>query len=138
VITPAGSTSDGPTTGTLRIALHSHFHYSELAAEFMRRLAATRSRCDLLLSTNSKHKAEALRRLTEDYNRGRVSIRIVPNRGRNLGPFLTALREEILADYDIIGHVHGKRSLYAGEVLGGYVARIHLAELASGAIFNVG
>src|SRR5262245_4599577 len=41
-------------------------------------------------------------------------IRIVPNRGRDIGSFLTVF-SDIIAHYDIIGHFHSKRSLFALE-----------------------
>src|SRR5262249_49941061 len=45
---------------------------------------------------------------------GKVHIRVLPNRGRDIGAFLTAFGEEIATRYAIVGHLHGKRSLAAG------------------------
>jgi Rhamnan synthesis protein F len=95
-------------------ALHAHFHYPELAQDLVRRIAPRGVRCDLLLSTDDAHKVEVLRAATSGYRRGEVTILIVPNRGRDIGAFLTGFGEEILARYEIIGHVHGKRSLHTG------------------------
>jgi Rhamnan synthesis protein F len=95
-------------------ALHAHFHYVELAADLVRRIAPRGARCDLLLSTDEARKAEVLRAATSGYGRGEVKIRIVPNRGRDIGAFLTGFGDEIVARYEIIGHVHGKRSLHGG------------------------
>jgi lipopolysaccharide biosynthesis protein len=43
-----------------------------------------------------------------------VLIRVVPNRGRDIGAFLTGFARE-LTGYDIIGHLHGKRSPHTGD-----------------------
>jgi lipopolysaccharide biosynthesis protein len=39
----------------------------------------------------------------------------VPNVGRDIGPLLTAFGEPILANYDVFGHLHSKRSLVLGD-----------------------
>lgn len=98
--------------GSLRVALHAHFHYPELADEFLRRWSSNRSAADLFFSTDREEKAELLRRAAEGYERGRVTVGVAPNRGRDLGPFVTLFGREILASYDVVGHVHGKRSLF--------------------------
>jgi hypothetical protein len=95
-------------------ALHAHFHYPELAADLVRRIAPHGARCDLLLSTDEAGKGEVLRAAASGYPRGEVKIRVVPNRGRDIGAFLTGFGDEIVARYEIIGHVHGKRSLHGG------------------------
>ena len=95
----------------LRTAIQAHFHYPELVGEFLDKIAANEARCDLLLSTNDEAKAEALRAATAHFDRGRVEIRVVPNRGRDIGPLLTAYGEKIMRDYDVVGHLHGKRSV---------------------------
>jgi len=38
-------------------------------------------------------------------------ITVVPNRGRDVGPLLTLLGRRLVKDYDIIGHLHAKKSL---------------------------
>ena len=34
----------------------------------------------------------------------------MPNRGRDIGPLLTAYGGELTQNYDVVGHLHGKRS----------------------------
>ncbi len=106
--TPGRETSAAPP---LRVGLHGHFFYPELATDFMRKVAANRWPCHLLLSTDSQDKVAMLREATVGYDRGEVLIRVVPNRGRDLGPLLTAYAAEVASQYDIIGHLHAKRSL---------------------------
>jgi glycosyltransferase involved in cell wall biosynthesis len=102
-----------------RVGLHAHFYYPELADDFMHKLRSNSRTCDLLLSTDSETKAERLRAVTAEYRHGEVRIAIVPNRGRDLGPFLTRFADEATREYDLIGHVHGKRSrLIADGALG--------------------
>jgi lipopolysaccharide biosynthesis protein len=96
----------------LRAGLHAHFYYPELASDFLHRLDCNRSRCDLLLTTDTTDKANALRDDVGRYARGDVMIRVVPNRGRDIGALLTGF-DDLLPQYEVIGHLHGKRSLFA-------------------------
>jgi glycosyltransferase involved in cell wall biosynthesis len=112
------SDSDEKTNGNLRTAVHAHFHYTELIDDFLGKVAVNGARFDLLLSTNNKHKAARLRAATAGFKRGRVEIRVVPNRGRDIAPLITAYGRKILHDYDIVGHFHGKRSLGVHPTLG--------------------
>jgi lipopolysaccharide biosynthesis protein len=84
----------------------AHYGYGTIIAW----LAANRRPTDLLLSTDTLAKTETLRAATAGYQWGEVLIRVVPNRGRDLGPLLTGFAEEVLA-YDLIGHLHAKRTL---------------------------
>jgi glycosyltransferase involved in cell wall biosynthesis len=111
VIVPPAFDSGAAVDAELKVALHGHFFYPDLAADFFRKLSVNRSRCDLLLTTDHERKARAIEEAAGCYDRGKVVIRLVPNRGRDIGPLLTAFADEILADYDVVGHVHGKRSL---------------------------
>ena len=115
IITPADLDDDRVVQKMpLRVAIHGHFHYPELANDFLEKLAVNLAKCDLLLSTSDENKAKQLHRATKAYDRGRILIRVLPNRGRDIGAFLTGFPREI-ADYDIIGHLHGKRSLHTGD-----------------------
>jgi glycosyltransferase involved in cell wall biosynthesis len=101
----------------LRCAIQAHFFYPELIHDFLDKLAVNAASCDLLLSTSTQEKAQALRAATRGFRRGRVDIRVVPNRGRDIGPLLTAFRAEIAA-YDVVGHIHSKRTLGIDNRLG--------------------
>lgn len=122
----------GPSA--LRVAIHGHFHYPELIVDFLAKLRQNKSRCDLYLSTSSKEKAEYLEALTAQFELGSVVIRVVPNRGRDIGPFLTAFREELTKDYDVVGHFHGKRSV-AIDAVGGEIWREFLWQHLIGDFF---
>jgi len=110
VITPKSPARLPPWLEIPPAVLHAHFHYPELAADFLRKLDVNAARCDLLLSTDESGKARMLRKTISPYRRGEVDVRVLPNRGRDIGAFLTAFGEEITSRYAIVGHVHGKRS----------------------------
>jgi hypothetical protein len=114
VITPASAPRAPEPHNVPPAALHAHFHYPELAADLVRRVAPSGARCDLLLSADEAGKVEVLRAAASGYSRGEVKIRMVPNRGRDIGAFLTGFGDDIVGRYEIIGHVHGKRSLHGG------------------------
>jgi glycosyltransferase involved in cell wall biosynthesis len=104
--------SEGPAMeAKLRTGLHVHFYYPELASDLLRRLYYNRSRCDLLLTTDTRAKANSLLSAATGYPRGDVIVRLVPNRGRDIGAFLTGFGDA-LAHYDVVGHLHSKRSTF--------------------------
>lgn len=101
-----------------KIAIHGHFYYPELADDFLRRLENNACDCDLLISTDDVAKADILREAFRRYERGQTTVRVVRNRGRDIAPFLAEFRKEILDQYDLIGHLHAKRSLRIGALEG--------------------
>ncbi len=105
----------GPTD--LKVLVHGHFHYPELVDELLARLGTNRQQVDLRLSTTSEHKEIDLRRRLERAGVSRWQVDLVENRGRDLAPLFTGLGHEVLDDYDVVLHVHGKRSPHvAGDV----------------------
>ena len=99
----------------LKVALHVHFHYPELCAELLEMLAWNCTPCDLLLTTNTRRKMWALKRATASYKGGSVNITMVPNRGRDIGAFLSGIDPATIAKYDVIGHLHSKRSKFLND-----------------------
>jgi hypothetical protein len=98
-----------------RVALHLHIHYPDLTPELFRPIAANRTRTDIFVTVSSE---EGLREVTDTAAGLGISIkdiRVVPNRGRDVGPLLTLLGRRLVKDYDIIGHLHAKRSLSVPE-----------------------
>jgi lipopolysaccharide biosynthesis protein len=76
----------------------------------LRRLKTNRTRCGLFLTTTAPENVKRLQQATRAYARGKVEVSLIPNRGRDIGAFFTALRSRLSGGYDIVGHVHGKRS----------------------------
>ncbi len=65
----------------------------------------------------SQSAAEAVAHIFSAYSQGAIDVRVFENRGRDIGPFLTGFGEVILRRYEIIGHVHAKKS--AGKAANG-------------------
>lgn len=94
----------------LKAALHLHLFYPDMADELIRRIKASRSSPDLFISVSTHHDLAASRKFTLFTDR-KVEIRVAPNAGRDIGPFLTEFSEE-LQGYDVIGHIHTKKSFH--------------------------
>ena len=116
-----------PDAPSLRTALHLHLHYPELAAEFLTRLSAARAPLgvpgglpvDLIVTTTSDARRIEVEYAFRGYKGGSTRFVVVPNRGRDIGPFLTELGPIVRAgQYDVVGHLHGKRSLAVDAALG--------------------
>ena len=101
-----------PAAARSRVALHGHFHYDELFPDFVARLAVNRTRVDLFLTTGDAEKASRLQAACAKAGVARFEIRVVPNKGRDIGAFLCAFNEADWRRYDVVGHFHGKRSVH--------------------------
>lgn len=117
-----GDDAPAPVTG-LRTALHLHLHYPELAAEFASRLSAAQASgpapLDLILTTTSDARRIEVEYAFRGYKGGSTRLVVVPNRGRDIGPFLTEVGSIVEAgQYDVVGHLHGKRSLAVDGAMG--------------------
>lgn len=95
----------------MRIAVHIHAFYPELLADIVRRLGASDLEPDLFVSVPSQQIAERCRTQLSKCRHGLLTIRVVPNRGRDIGPFVTEFGAE-LAQYDLVGHFHTKKSVH--------------------------
>jgi len=98
-------------TAVPNAAVHIHAFYPELVREIADRLALNDLPCDLFVSTTSDLAAREVNTSLRHYRTGSCDVRVVPNRGRDLGPFLTEFAAD-LSGYDVIGHFHTKKSLH--------------------------
>jgi glycosyltransferase involved in cell wall biosynthesis len=115
-----------------RVALHIHAFYPELVGPILTSLSQNSSRIDLLVSVVNEEARNRLMLFLRDYKGGSVEISVVPNRGRDLGPFCTAFGDIIQRDYDLIGHVHTKRTPHAcSELVNRWVQFLHSHLLGS-------
>ena len=97
---------------SLSVALHGHFHYTDNIGELLTGLSANQAEVDLFLTTTSDDAASRLAEATKNYDQGSTVIEVGSNRGRDIGPFIRILKEHILGRYEVVGHLHGKRSLH--------------------------
>ncbi|WP_018604638.1 rhamnan synthesis F family protein [Uliginosibacterium gangwonense] len=93
-----------------RIALHLHAYYPELLPEIATRLLGNSILPDLFVSIASEEAREQVVSAFKNYKGKVVDIQLVPNRGRDIGPFLTTFGEKFLTNYDFVGHIHTKKS----------------------------
>lgn len=103
---PVAVTQDGP-----RLALHIHAYYVDLLPEIIQRLGLNQRRADLFVSVKDEAALELAQTHLAAYPGTVVALRVVPNRGRDIGPFLTCFLPEILVSYDLVGHIHTKKSM---------------------------
>lgn len=111
LITPATKVVK-PIAADISIGLHIHVYYPNLFPQILERLEQNLVRPDLLITVTNEFDKAIIAEYLHNYKSGTVDIRIVPNRGRDIGPFLTEFGELILQKYDLIGHLHTKKSAY--------------------------
>ena len=100
------------------IAVHAHIYYAELAPEIKRYLENIPVRFDLYVTTDSDSKAADIKRYLAGIEKvGSLDIRVVPNRGRDIGPMLVELGET-LVKYEVALHIHTKRSPHNPDLRG--------------------
>jgi glycosyltransferase involved in cell wall biosynthesis len=104
-----GEDEPRPVSARLRVALHIHVFYPELFTLILNRLMENQIRPNLLISVPSELVRGEVAGRVNSY-RGRADIRVVPNRGRDIGPFLTEFGDMWRDKYHIVGHLHTKKT----------------------------
>ncbi len=97
-----------------RIGVQLHLFYIDLAEEFFTYLKNMPFDFDLLVSIVDEKK----KTFVEEYfsripHLQRCIVRVVPNRGRDVAPFIVGFAD-LLSQYDFIAHIHSKKSYYTG------------------------
>jgi glycosyltransferase involved in cell wall biosynthesis len=109
VIVP-GDTDENVPPERRRVALHIHAYWPELLPEIMSRLSRNRVRPDLFISVSDDAARALVTDSLENYAGDIAAVSVVPNRGRDIGPFLTEFGRAMMVRYDFVGHVHTKKS----------------------------
>ena len=96
----------------IRVAVHAHMYYADLAEEFAGHLSRMPCAFDLYVSTGSEEGRQSILEVFSAIpNVRNVDARVVPNRGRDIAPFVVEFGKE-LSSYDVICHIQTKKSLY--------------------------
>ena len=105
----------GQQKARTRAALHLHAFYPDLVPGVVKRLHFNASSPDLFVSVCTSEAAAEVRKALHGY-RGRLcDLQVTPNLGRDFGPLLTQFGRALCDDYDIIGHLHTKKSLHVAD-----------------------
>lgn len=94
-----------------KVALHLHVYYVDLLPDMLARLSVNRVCPDLYISVPNKKVKASVIDLLKKYEFSRVDVRVVPNKGRDIAPFITEFGKEIFNRYDYVGHLHTKKSV---------------------------
>ncbi|MEY8880075.1 rhamnan synthesis F family protein [Donghicola sp. XS_ASV15] len=96
-----------------RLAVHIHLYYTEMLGPVATLIGRLPCGFDLLVSTQEDADTEALQtQLSALLPLARsVTVRGVPNRGRDMSPWLVCFQDEIRQS-DLFLHLHGKKSAH--------------------------
>lgn len=115
-----------PTTAEPRVAIHIHLFYADLIEFFTPFLERMPNEFDLLVSCSGDVTPQKIKKA---YSKlpliGKIIVIPVKNIGRDIAPFLCDFASQIM-EYDLIAHLHGKKSLYNGGSTTGWLE--YLAE----------
>ncbi len=93
----------------LNIAVVVHVFHIDLLDELRNYFEFISAPCDLLVTTDSDAKKQAIETSLSSWAKGQLTISVVPNRGRDIGPKLTAFAH-LYSYYDLLLFAHTKRS----------------------------
>ena len=102
----------------LKVAIQGHFYYEELFPDLLVRLGRNNSDVDLYVTTSDSRKAKAIEAAKRPPNVALLDVRVVPNRGRDIGALLSGYDHGQWQGYDVLGHIHGKRCSYRESAFG--------------------
>ncbi len=97
-----------------KIAIQVHIFYTDLLDDMASYCANMPYEFDALISIVDESAQDKVRVAFEKIpNVKKCIVRVVPNRGRDVAPFIVGFGD-LLPAYDFIAHIHSKKSLYTG------------------------
>ena len=107
---------DAQPTREHAIAVVVHCFYPEVLPELLVKLENIPGAVDLFLSTDQDEKKQEIERHVAQWLKGAVEIRVLPNRGRDIGAKFVGFRD-IYERYELFLHLHTKKSPHGGTPL---------------------
>lgn len=97
-----------------KIAICLHIYYADFIAKFASGLESFPTNVDVFVAVSSEQIArETKQQFSKIKTVNKLEVVVSPNRGRNFGPLLVEFGKALL-DYDLMCHLHSKKSLYSG------------------------
>src|SRR5689334_9638243 len=98
-------------SGDKKIAVHLHLHYTDLLPYFIKHLNNIPFKYSLYITVTDKKEIEHVERLCDRRLKSTSYVIFTENRGRDVKPFYSDLRNEMVK-YDYVCHIHSKKSLH--------------------------
>lgn len=114
----------------VQLGVFLHIYYPELAEEMFLCVNRLPETAMVHISTDTEaKKAQLLEMAGEQGLEGRTEVRVCPNKGWDLAPFLVGFAD-VIPRYPLLLRLHSKRSLHMGGVLGDRWRTMLFASLA--------
>ncbi|MBP3692772.1 MAG: glycoside hydrolase family 99-like domain-containing protein, partial [Clostridia bacterium] len=97
----------------LKKAVQIHLYFTEEADNILNNVNLIPKPFDCFISTDTQEKADYIAKKFEACNADKVIVEVFENRGRDVAPFLSQMRERI-DNYDLICHIHSKKTTFSG------------------------
>ncbi|MBN7820450.1 rhamnan synthesis F family protein [Bowmanella yangjiangensis] len=106
--------NETPTWHQQKVAICLHIYYPDFVDKFLQCLKNFPLNVDVFVACASEEICQDVTRRYSKLKRvGKLQVARVPNRGRNFGPLLVEFGPALL-EYDLMCHLHSKKSLYSG------------------------
>ena len=102
------------TMTNARVGLHIHAFYIAEFKDLIERLKFNITQPTLFISAPERN-VDLIHDILKVYAGPVGQVQATPNRGRDIAPLLTAFGPKLVADFDIIGHLHTKRSMHVSD-----------------------
>lgn len=110
VVLPMRTVLQSATMENVRVAVHLHLHYTDLAGEIAQFLSSIPFPFALLISVTDGKCADHIAHLFEsELDQAEITVAIVANRGRDIAAMVTQFAKE-LSKTQFFAHIHTKRS----------------------------
>src|SRR5579872_4604859 len=108
----------------MKIAVHAHMHYADLMEQIAGYLRNISLPFDLLVTITDPDARELISSVAAYHLPGApLTILTVPNKGRDVKPLYTDIAP-LLSGYDIIAHIHGKKSAFNKGATAGWLEHL--------------
>ena len=97
--------------------MHIHVHIVDLLEDICEAIQFNKIEPDVYISYNSEGLRKPIETILSENNVICSLMLKTPNRGRDIGPFLTGIGSILDKNYDIYGHIHTKKSVHIDKKL---------------------
>ncbi len=100
-----------------KAALIIHLYFADLLDDTWRYVTQLPDLCDVYITVNSDEMRKAVERKSADFPCGRLTIRQIPNRGRDVASILAGVKD-IVGQYEYLCFCHDKKSTQVAGSIG--------------------